>query len=249
MATKVWTLGTFDFIAQGAIPRSLSLRPGWQVNPILLPLQDGAVVPSTPKSGPQSLNLSGMMQAANATALRVIVDALIQVLRSGSQQLKVFNDRYADVVAQANGLALEYGEGPGLQTVAFSLDLLAPDGYWVSITLDSTSYSTNATPSITNGGNIATPLNITVTAPAGGLTQFVATNTTASKTLTWDGSLTVGQTLIIDMDDISITEAGVVDMSGFTGVFWDLSVGANSLSFSSTPTGATVTVTKRDRWG
>lgn len=244
--TLTWTLGSYDLLSNNIEPYTVSISRGWRINPVILPLQQGASVVSTPKRTPIPLNISGRMSGTSASDLRSKLDTLTATLDTGRQQLNIFDDRYINVTPQA--WQIEYIRGSGLQLADFTIDLLADEGVWISETLDTTSYSTNATPTVSNGGNTATPIKLTITAPAGGLTQFIATNSTTSKTLTWDGSLLVGDTLIINMETMDITEAGQATLDGFSGVFWEINSGNNSLILNSTPTGATVSLEKRDRW-
>ncbi len=247
MASIIWTLGTYDFIARGTVPRSLNLTGGWRLNPFVIPQRDGVYVNSSPRPVPVALNLSGTIHSTTGAAARTAKDLLMAALGAGRQQLKVWDDRFMNVTPQ-EPYRIEYRRAEGLRVADFSIDLLGDEGVWVSNTLDSTSYTTDDTPSITNSGNAPTPPTITVTAPSAGLTRVVLTNTTTEKTLTWDGDLLSGDELIVNMDTLAITEAGVEDISGFSGVFWRLAAGANALDLSSTPTGASVDVDKRDRW-
>lgn len=249
MPSQVWTLGSYDFIAQGIPRRSLSLNPGWRLNPVTIPLGQGVTVPDNPRRNGTPLNLTGVIHATTAALLRTAVDTLVQALNAGSSQLKIWDDRYMDVVPQ--GFRLDHPDGYGMTAAEFVIDLFAPDGVQVSTTLDTTNATTNATPSVTNGGNIVIYPTITVTAPAGGLTAFTATNSTTDETFSWSGSVLVGDTLVINMDTMTMTAAGLEDYSGYSSPsrWWGLELGANTLSLTSTPTGATVALTKRDQWG
>lgn len=245
--TVVWTLGSFSFIDDGgSAPLDVRIAPGWRVNPVVLVQKHGAFIVTSPFRAPTPINLSGRMYGATGEALRDKVDTLQNVIVSGRVQLNIFNDRYMNVICQESSFS--YPAGAGLQVVDFVLDLLADEAVWISETLDTSNHLTNSTPSITNSGNAATPPVITVTAGGAGLTAFSAQNTTSGKTLSWAGSLTSGQVLEIDMENFTITEAGVESLSGFSGVFWDLIAGANALSLTSTPTGIAVVITKRNRW-
>ena len=247
MASIIWSLGSFSFIDDGgAAPLDVRIAPGWRINPVVIAQKHGAFVVTSPLRVPTPINLSGRMYGATGEALRTKIDALQNVIGSGRVQLNVFSDRYMNVICQ--GSSFSYPAGAGLQVVDFVLDLLADEGVWISETLDTSNYTTNATPSITNAGNSFTPPIITVTAGGAGLTAFSAQNTTSGETLSWSGALTSSQTLIINMETFIITEAGVEDISGFSSVFWNLASGVNSLSLTSTPTGLTVSIQKRDRW-
>lgn len=249
MPSQVWTLGSYDFIAQGVPRRSLSVSPGWRLNPVTVPLAQGVIVPGSPRRNGTPLNITGVIHASTAVLFRTAVDTLVQALNAGSSQLKIWDDRYMDVVA--SGFRIEHLDGYGMTAAEFIIDLFAPDGVQVSTTLDTSSSTTNATPTVTNGGNVVVYPLITVTAPGGGLTAFTAANSTTGETFSWSGSILVGDELVIDMDGMTMTEAGVSDYSGYESPsrWWGLDVGANSLNLTSTPTGATVTVEKRDMWG
>ncbi len=249
MASIIWTLGTYDFIAEGTVPHSMTISGGWRLNPVIIPQRDGSWVNSSTRPRPVPFNIIGTLLAATAAAARTSIDSLMAALGAGRQQLQVWDDRYMNV--SVRDYRIEYSRAVnkgGLRMADFTIDLLGDEGVWLSDTLDTDSGTTDSTPSITNSGNAPTPPIITVTAPGGGLTQVIAQNTTTSKSLTWDGSLSSGDELVINMDTIVITEAGIEDYSGFSGLFWRLEAGVNALDLASTPTGASIDVTKRDRW-
>jgi len=244
--TMVWTLGSYDFLANNIEPYTVSLNRGWRLNPVILPLGQGVLVNTTPKRNAIPLNISGRISGTSSANLRSKLDTLTAILDDGRQQLNIFDDRYINVTPQT--WQIEFIRGSGLQLADFTIDLLADEGVWISETLDSSDYTTNTTPTVSNGGNTSTPIKLTITAPSGGLTQFISTNSTTNKILTWDGNLLVGDILIIDMGTMEITEAGLSTLDGFSGVFWEINSGNNTLSFTSTPTGTAFTLEKRDRW-
>lgn len=263
--TLVWTLGSYDFIAQSAVPGLLSFAKGWKLGEASPPGRDGVIINTSPKQTGMPFSMSGVFRNTTAAALRTSLDSLKSALNSGRQAFKMFDDRqiYLTVVN------FEEIWLPGLQ-VEFSIDFLADIPFWESVILDTlpgapTVWTTN-TGSVTasNGGNAATPVVITLTVPAATtMTAAVLRNLTTGKYISWTGSLTAGQTLEIDTDPTNtspVLENGVADVSGLdvtnateeaagrTSALWTLNPGSNTLSFDSTPTGATVTVEKRDRW-
>lgn len=248
MASIIWTFGSYDFIAKGTVPKSLVLSGGWRLSPFVIPQRHGEFVNAAPKPDPVAFNIRGVLNAATGEALRTIMDDLKEAFDAGRQQFKVWDDRYWNVTAEK--YRVEYRRGPSLTVGDFTADLLADEGVQISTTLDTNNETTDDTPTITSNGNAATPPTITVTAPGGGLTQVILKNTTSSKTLTWNGSLSSGEELTINMDTIVITEAGVEDYSGFAegSVFWNLEPGANALDIASTPAAAAVKFESRDRW-
>lgn len=205
-------------------------------------------VNSSPLNDPIRLSLSGVISASSAAALRSKEDDLAGAIEAGRSQLKVHDDRY--IMATVEAFLWDFAKVPGLRAAEFSLDLLADEGTWLSTALNSVSITTNNSDTATNAGNTSSPPTITITAPGGGLTAAILTNATTEKTLTWSGSIAAGADLSVDMDEMTISEAGVESAAGFaTGsVFWDLAAGSNTVTISSTPTGASALIEWRDRW-
>ena len=243
----VWLYGSFDFIANGAVPDSLRFVSGWRTSPVIIPGRHGVFVGADTRRDAARFSISGNIYASTATDLRQIEDDLRQVL-SASANFYIHNDRYISVIAES--FAWEIVKVPGLIAAAFSIDVLATDAVWVSNTLNQSSFSTPGTPTLTNSGSAPSPPTISITAPVAGLTQVILSNTTSGDTLTWNGSITSGEVLVIDMEDMSIAVAGSSDPSGFSSgsAFWSLEPGNNSVSISSTPTAAATVISWRDRW-
>jgi phage-related protein len=248
MSTVVFTFSTFSFITDfGAEPQSLSYNPGSRGNPVVIPQRDGVNIVKIPRKESIPVNISGTISGTSHDALVAKTDILNKVMDTGRQQLKILSDRFLNAVMTS--FDIDYRPGSGLRVLDFSVDFIGDEGVWQSATLDTTNATTDDTSvSITNNGTAKTPIKVTVTAPGGGLTAFTLKNATSDKTLTWSGSLSASQTLIIDTSEFSISENGLITATGFSGRFWSLDTGANTIEVTSTPTGATVAIEKRDRY-
>jgi phage-related protein len=204
---------------------------------------------ATPFNDAVNFNISGIMRAASAASLRTAQDELNAVIAAGEQELKVHDDRY--MICLVEGLSWEQLKIPGYRAAEFTMDLAGKSGLWLSTALNSDSSITTAgSASITNAGNIKAPPVITITAPGGGLTAAEVSNDTSGDSLVWSGSLGASEELEIDMEEMTITEAGVESYDGFGAgsLFWELAAGANTISVTSTPAGALVVIEWRDRW-
>lgn len=242
----VWTFGSYDFIAQGSVPGSLKISRGWRLNPSVVPRRDGALTNSSPLNDGVRFTLSGVLYATSAALLRAKEDILKAAIADGRQKLLIHDDRY--MMATIEHLGWDIAPVPGLRAASFTLDLYGDEGVWLAQTPGSAGLTTNNSVPATNTGNMPAPPTITITAPGGGLTQVILQN--AGNTLTWNGSLTSGQDLAVDMDVMTLSEGGVETAAGFStgSVFWDLAAGNNTVTVSSTPTGASTAIAWRDRW-
>lgn len=243
----IWTFGSYDFVSQGAVPGLLTFSKSWKTGAVSPPGVDGLALNTSPKLDGMPFTMTGSFRQSTTALLRTSLDNLKNALGAGRQQFKQFDDRYILLLAEH----FEEIWLPALQ-VDFTIDLVASDPYWFSTTLDTSAYTTDDTTSIvTNAGNAPAPVKFTVTAPAGGLTAFTATNSTSGLTLAMTGmTLTSGQILVLDTGAKTITQNGVSSRVGLSqsSTFWQLAAGDNDISLTSTPTGASVSLEKRDRW-
>lgn len=239
-----WQLGSYSFSATAA-GGSEGTRLGTQ----MVPRRSGSVVQAAPPSQPTLLTLRGILTATTALALRTAHRAQKAAFKAGRQQLKQWDDCYT--MASLEDYDFDWGQG--YRILEWMATFHCDDPFWISTTEDVTTDSAGTpwNPIINPGGDAPSPLVILVTAPAGGLTDFSAVNNTTVKTFTWSGNLSAGQALEIDMENYTVTENGVADLTGIdrtVSSFWNLASGNNDIDFTSTPSGAVVEVTSRARW-
>jgi len=92
---------------------------------------------------------------------------------------------------------------------------------------------------ITNSGKAPTPPRIEIKAANGDTTDVKITNTTTSLFVRFAGTITNGNTLVIDHAKRTVKNGGANGLNDFTGSFWDLVTGINNLEYSG-PSGVNV---------
>lgn len=110
---------------------------------------------------------------------------------------------------------------------------------------------------LVNAGNVnQDAVTITVTAGTSTITAVSLTNSTTGHNPAWAGSLTTGQSLVIDTGARSVQKNGADDYADFTPPssyekWFTLAPGANTLSLSITPGGAgeSIRFQYTDAWG
>ncbi len=90
--------------------------------------------------------------------------------------------------------------------------------------------------SLTNNGKASTPPRIEITANGCDATDVKITNTTTSLFVRFAGTITNGNTLVIDHAERTVQNGGANGLNDFTGSFWDLVTGVNNMEYSG-PTG------------
>ena len=168
----------------------------------------------------------------------------------GSHQLIFIDDNpgfYLKVVPQGDVIVTSsafYGEA----TIPFE----AFDPFWYSTSSRSIAQAvaSGGTIVVPNAGNVTTPPVITVAYPSGGtgaLTGVVLTIGTV--TLTYNGTIAAGQSVVFDCDKFTVLNNGVNDFANWSGDFPQIPSGGGVLGYSDTNhVGATVTVAYTDRW-
>jgi len=209
-----------------------------------LPRSHGAAADDSAFSSGKIITIRGWIKGASAEALRDSISALSSAFNGGRQALKIFDDRQLWCVKRRLSIIR------ALPIMAeFSAELFAKDPFLEAVSASTSNGAAPHTPTVSGGGDAPSPPTITLTAPGGGMTAATIANTTTGKTFTWSGgSLTSGQTLVVDMGARTITEGGTEVYTHFSGDFWDLLAGNNTLNITSTPTGATVAISWRARW-
>lgn len=246
MANIVWTFGSYSFANEGNPEGPFDWTNLIRLGETIIPQKHGSVV-STPFKDPLTFSIRGSLGDLTAQGLRTKLELLTDVINGGRQQLKIWDDRYINVTAV--DFQWEYLAGGAMLYLSFHIVFRADDPFWEAVSASTGNFTTNNPAAIvSNTGNASAWPTFTITAPAGGMTAVVLKNITNNKTFSWAGSLTVGQLLVVNMKSQSITEVGIDKLTGFSGEFWSLLPGSNTLDLSSTSIGATVAVSWRDSW-
>lgn len=185
--------------------------------------------------GPRTISVRGVIGpdgGGTRDQLRTAVDAFMQAHRPGFRQLYRDTDRY--LTAQVQSLTV--GDDTGLGWVKYALRFEAPNPYWHATAADSDTWNsplTGATRVLANGG-AATALPIfSVAVMSAGTLNLTLTNNTTGKSL-GIAALPVSalQSLVVDCAAQTVKLAGSNRMSYFTGEFWKLDPGSNTVQLT-----------------
>ena len=203
--------------------------------------------------GPRQINVRGIIGpdgGGTREQLRTATDALAWALRPGYRQLLRDTDRY--VTAEVRRLTL--GADEGFSWIPFAAEFEAADPYWYATgDADTDTWSTPAngnTHAVANGGSATAQPVMTVTVSSTGTLTLALTNSTTGKSFGIAAlPVTNGQALVIDCAAQTVKLAGVNKLSYFSGSFWLLDPGSNTLSLAlSGVTLASISTVLRKRW-
>lgn len=232
-------------ITIGKISEQPNLNP--KVSPI--PQTHGSIAEEA-KIESLSLSFPFTIKGDNYADLRSNLDSLKASFLSGIQKFTKDDDRY--VMAQLSEFSWTYDNLSGF--IKGKANLIAHYPFWLSETLhsDSRTPTSGVGYTLNNAGNVTTRCKITVTAPAGGITDNCQIeNQTAGKTTRYRGNVAAADLLVIDnrqdSDDFIVTNDGTSDMANFEGDFFELLPGNNTIVFTGTA-GSTVKIEYRDSW-
>lgn len=210
--------------------------------------RDGGII-NLAKFSPAEVTLKGRVSGSSASAARTNWDTFLGYLRNKQANLYLFDDRYIKD-AQVHSLAHNYS--PGCLSVKFSLTFISGKPFWLAATASQDVKVISSSPTqwaITMAGNAYAKPKITIAADQGAaLSNISFENVTGSKTFSYLGTVAIGDSLVIDCDDDELTAEndGADDIANFTGHFWELLAGSNTVKY--TGQNCTITTDWNDRW-
>lgn len=217
-----------------------------RLNAMQVPKRHGVLISEVPVLGPRMVRVKGRTQHSSFENLRATIDTMQRILNSGRQKLHLWSDRY--LYAYKSSFGFGYVPGTGLVAMDFSIDFLCDDPFWYDLEGESISEVLDASDvslgggqyqsdiSLSNDGTVFNYPVITVTADQGSvLTQVRIQNLTTGKEFLYDGSVALGNSLIVDCSRFTVQNNGAEDLTNWNGVFLDLVRGSNSIRISGQP--------------
>ncbi|KKL22168.1 hypothetical protein LCGC14_2438130, partial [marine sediment metagenome] len=182
--------------------------------------------------------------STTAQDLRDKETALWADLHAGKQNLQIFDDRFIKAQVQGTQRGLRTSRRLDFQAV-----FLAEEPYWQSAILNSQTENVISVPhafSVTNAGNAKTSPIVTVTANTT-VTLAKLKHVGQDETMQYDLTLNTTDVLVIDVAAGTVKVNGANKLAGFSGTFWRLDPGLNSLEYDGTQP-VDVKVEWRDQW-
>lgn len=125
----------------------------------------------------------------------------------------------------------------------FEVEFISDDPFWYDSSATSASQVITYSPTSwahTNSGDVLVYPVVTIAADQGSdASNFTFLNVTTNKSFTYAGTVTSGNSLVVDCSALTCKNNGASDLANFSGVFTWLAPGANTLRL----TGALATVT------
>jgi len=200
-----------------------------------VPRRHGSYHEDTFVYGSRQITLRGTIFRADWGESRTVLTEMKQRLSEGKKRLYFDDERY--IWATMSGFNLQhqakYGQGAA---VDFSIAFICKDPFWYDIsstTTQDTSVAHEDTIIVTNSGNVTTPPTFTILSTSGDASNIQITNNHSdiSQFVRYGGTLLQDdETLIINCDEATMEKDNTNVLNDFTGDFFHLGVGSNSLT-------------------
>lgn len=210
--------------------------------------RDGAII-DIGRLSPIEVKIRGDVLGSTVSGLRTNWDLFTKYVFNQKQKLYLFSDRY---IADAQSKEPNSSYASGYLKRSFSLTFISGTPFWLAETASQDVKVISASPTswaVTMAGSAYAKPKITFAADQGvALSNISFENVTGDKTLSYLGTVEAGNSLVIDCDDdkMTVENDGVSDLENFTGHFWELLSGANTVKY--TGQNCTITIDWRDRW-
>lgn len=252
MATQIFK---FENLNLDAYVQAWSESIPQRIESVQVPRRDGVLL-SDGRPNLKRVTLRGLLTNATSTGLRTAEDTLLSSLRnstgsSPTGKLRVWDDRYLN--AQLDGYDREYAPGHRGTAVKFQAVFAAATPYWLADTCSTDSRSTSSTTltySLTGGGTANAPPKITLTAGQNGIGAGLRfTNLMANQFLTFASSMSSGDVLVLDCENLTAVKNGTNVLAQVTGDFFSILPGSNSIKFDGTScSSGSISTEWRNRW-
>lgn len=204
----------------------------------------------------KKIKIDGMIIGTTPTLARTSQDTLNQVINSlmtKSNNEKELRDLYLydDRKIKVHLVDNKPENKVALRVFDFSLSFVAPEPYFISTNYIRVKQTISATPTtftVTPSGNAFTRPIIKITNSSSNITSLTFENLTNGQTFSYVGSLSTGNSLIVDTDAFTVQNNGTDDIANFTGDLDTILLpGGNQIRITGLVSG-TVRVDYLDRW-
>lgn len=202
-----------------------------------VPRRHGVYVNEEPTRAPKSVIVQGSFVKSSAANAVAELDTLLRTLNQGQKQLKFNSGRYAN--AYKHRFSYRWLKTGDFSAVSYRVEFLLADPFWYDVTATSTTITSGyASWTHNNGGDELVYPVIQITAAGGGaFSAATLTNASISKSWTYAGSVSAGNVLEIDHANFTCENPnGTADMANFSGTFFWLVRGNNTLTLVYTGT-------------
>lgn len=210
--------------------------------PMKVPKRHGAVVQEVPTLDPVRISMRGKIQEQDLDTLLTTLGNFQKTFSRFNKKLYIYNDRY--YYAYVLSFGYKYIEGAVFKSLAYSIDFFCADPFQYSTTEVTDSRTLNSSDTaiditnniyresftLNNPGNSYVYPKFTIT-PANDINSVIIRNITTGRNITYTGTVTSGQSLVIDCANLTVTNNGTEDLTNFSGSFLWLNAGNNSFQY------------------
>lgn len=208
------------------------------------PRKAGLIIPST-EDGERSISLMGKVYGTTKDIARTNFDNFVKAFGKGEKDLYIYDDRYV----QGFLSSFEYDYIAALRCLKFQLKLTCQNPYSIFLQKYRSSQSISSSPTtftITNNGNVRIRPDVFFVAGGSSITSCSMENLTTGQVFSFSGTVSAGNTLEIDCDNLIVENNAVDALGSFTGDFLYLEPGQNQIKF--TGSNCTILFDTRDKW-
>lgn len=191
------------------------------------------VITPTSEHDSKTYALSGKVYGTTPTTARTAFDAVLQAVNDGEKDLFLYDDRLVRVYLDSQ----DHEYIAALRVMKFSLRFNAQDPFYRAtqkLRSQQTISSSPTTWTLTyNGTAVSKPL-IKFIAGGSDITSLTIENLTTGQVWSWIGTVTAGNTLEVDFDNVTILNNSVDSVQYSVGDFpqFKLIPGANQIKFT-----------------
>lgn len=208
-----------------------------------IPRRDGVYIPEI-HYGEKTLSIKGKVWGTTATTARTAWDTFLQAMNDGEKDIFLHDDRFVRgyLVSESHNYIA------ALRVVEFTLQFVIPKPftYYFQRTRLSQVITATTAFSLTTTGSVYTKPKINFIAGVSDITSLQFQNLTTGEVFTFSGTVTAGQTLIVDCEECTVENNGTDAIAYFTGDFAKLNPGVNALLF--TGSNCTIKIDYYNRW-
>ncbi len=230
MGEVAFAFGSYVFAGTNALIHDINIRPRKRIIQQTIPLKDGAHIDEA-RLEPLVIDLKGSLSADTQAGLRILKDAFLSAVCTGSQKLAIFDDRFT--IAQKKTMRYKYQSQ--LKYMPFDLSFISATPFFLAgtasqdvevtaVTGGTHNYSLN-----TVGSAYALP-TITIQA-VGAISNFSLRNATGDEQFGFAGIVLATASLIINTALGTVQNSGLDALANFSGDFLSIISGTNALEY------------------
>lgn len=222
--------GALIFLDLSTILEDWDISKSYRYSKYTVARRQGVNIPDV-EHGTLSLVLKGKVWGTTATAARTSFDSLLQYFNEGEKDIYLYDDRFfRGVLVSENHTYIA-----ALKVIEFTLklEIAKPWANYIQKTRNKQTITSSPTAfTVTNSGNTPVKPKITFLASGNDITSCVIENLTTGQKISFSATVTDGDELVIDCEEVTVENDGVDSISSFAGDFLEINPGDNAFKFT-----------------